>query len=171
MHKGHGGAGWGHLEAEQRARLAVVDAWWDLLGRPVGLRLADIGCGPGLFAARFAELGARVLAVDVRPEALARVPRREGLAVLEHDLQAAPLPVPVDVAVLADVLHHVADAPALLRNLRGARRVLVAETLRPSQGAPRLAVGRVEALLRDAGFLPTRVVADGGQATVVATVA
>jgi SAM-dependent methyltransferase len=156
-HGGRAGHAWSHLEAEQRQRLPVVDAWWTLLGRPVGKRVADIGCGPGLFAARLAELGADVLAVDVRADALASVPRRPRLRTLLHDLESGPLPERVDAAVLADVLHHVRDPAALLRNLRGsAPVVLVAETLAgPGKArAPRLALDRVSALLKEAGYSP-----------------
>lgn len=157
MAHGHG-HDWAHLEAEQRRRLAVVDAWWDLLGRPTGKRIADVGCGPGLFAARLAELGADVVAVDVRPEALASVPRRPRLRTLLHDLERRPLPERVDAALLADVLHHVRDPAVLLRNLRqSAPVVLVAETVTPGHGnanGPRLALDKVSALLRGAGYVP-----------------
>lgn len=144
-----------------------MDAWWEMLGRPVGCRLADIGCGPGLYARRFAELGAQVLAVDVRPEAIAHVPVTPNVTPLLHDLQVAPLAERVDVAVIADVLHHVPDAPALLANLRrSTERVLVAETALGHHGAPRLRPETLSTLLRGAGFDPSSPL-DGGDGRFV----
>lgn len=164
-HGGHGaarhGEGWSHLVAEQQQRLGVVDAWWDLLGRPVGKRLADVGCGPGLFAARFADLGADVLAVEVRREALVAVPSRPRLRTLLHDLDVAPLPERVDVAVFSDVLHHVRRPERMLRHAReSASLVLVAEAAprraQPggAKAVPRLAPEEALRLLRAAGFAP-----------------
>lgn len=145
---------WGGLEERQRASLWRADAWWALLGRPVGERLADIGCASGLLSARYADLGAEVLAVDVRPDALARVPDHPRLRTLLHDLQRAPLPEPVDAVVLTDVLHHFPAPAEALRNARAsAPRILVAESL----AAPReirLAPEEVARLLREAGYEP-----------------
>lgn len=150
----HGSVGWTHLEAEQAAGLSRVDAWWDLLGRPVGARIADVGCGPGLHAVRLAELGADVLAVEVRPDAVSRIPRRPNVTPMLHDLQVAPLPERIDIAVLADVVHHARDPAALLANLRlCADRVLVAESVAGGRGA-RLAPQAVADALVVAGFEP-----------------
>lgn len=148
---------WARLEREQRARLAFADAWWELLGRPTGARLADVGCGPGVLAARYAELGADVLAVDLRADALARVPRRARVRTLAHDLEAAPLPERVDVVVLSDVLHHARQPLAALRHARAsAPRVLVAEPAPGAHAGPpahaRFAPEDVARLLERAGF-------------------
>lgn len=152
---------WGRLAERQRQRIPLADAWWALLGRPVGQRLADVGCGPGILALHYAQLGADVLAVDLRADALAHVPRHPRIRTLLHDLEAAPLPGRVDVAVLTDVLHHARDPVQMLRHVRAAAdRVLVAEydpgaagDVGPPLGA-RLAPHEVARLLADAGFAP-----------------
>ena len=165
---------WARLARDQQARLPLADAWWSMLGRPAGQRLADLGCGPGVLAHRYAELGADVLAVDLRDEALRHVPRHPRLHNLRHDIEAAPLPRPVDVAVLSDVLHHVPDPGRLLANVwASTRRVLVAETApEASQGPPgqaRIAPSAMERLLRDAGFTPAAPAWPGpGQYAIVA---
>lgn len=150
---------WRALAAQQTRNLSLADAYWALLGRPVGRRLADIGCGPGVLAARYAELGARVLAVDVRPDALARVPPHPRLQTLLHDIEAGPLPAAVDLLVMTDVLHHAAHPAQVLAHARAsAGRILLAEHEPGQQAGPpvhaRLAPARVAGLLEQAGFRP-----------------
>lgn len=144
-----------HVVVEgQRAHVARVDRWWELLDRPTGQHLADVGCGPGVPAARLAELGAIVLAVDRRADALAHVPAHPRLSTLEHDLEAGPLPEAVDIIVLSGVLHHAHDPGRMLRNARAsAHRILVAENTGPPH-AIRLAPDTVAHLLQEAGFEP-----------------
>lgn len=162
----HEDVDWARLAERQRERLPVVDAWWALLGRPVGQRLADVGCGPGVLAVRYAERGAEVLAVDLRPDALAHVPPHPKLRTLAHDLEAAPLPHGVDVMVLSDVLHHARYPDRMLRHARASTgRILVAEwdpdgpqDIGPPVGS-RLAPKDVASLLREAGFEPGASVA------------
>lgn len=157
---------WTRLAAHQRERLPLAETWWALLGRPTGARLADVGCGPGVLAARYAELGADVVAVDLRADALAHVPRVPRLRTLQHDLEAAPLPEAVDVMILSDVLHHARHPDRMLRHAReSAARLLLAEydpagagRLGPPLDA-RLAPERAARLLRDAGFTPHPAVA------------
>lgn len=150
---------WGRLAGEQRVRLPLAEAWWRLLGEPVGRTLADLGCGPGVLAHRYAQLGADVLAVDLRADALQLVPAHPRLRTLRHDIEAAPLPEPVDVAVLSDLLHHARDPGGVLRNVRAcARKVLVAEAEPGATPGPptqaRIAPERMQGLLLQAGFAP-----------------
>lgn len=81
---------------------------------PEGIRVADLGCGPGDLTAHLAEAGARVVAVDREPKMLEAAARRVGH--LEHvELRRGELSDPplaageVDLALFCLVLHHVAE--------------------------------------------------------------
>lgn len=156
---------------ERQARRApLADLWWRLAeGRP-GLRVADVGCGPGFFAldlARRVGPAGHVLAVDLNPEAIAFLQARAPpphLRALAWDAGKAPLPeAGFDLLTLTDVLHHADDPARMLRLLRGAgARLLVAEfdPEGPGDMGPppeeRIPRARMEALLREAGWLVLR---------------
>jgi SAM-dependent methyltransferase len=95
-----------------------------LVGPLAGKRLLDCGCGAGGYAAAYAALGARVVAVEYQLEKLRRAPR--GLAGVQYiagDACALPLSdTCIEVVVLNEVLEHIPDQE---RALREARRVLV----------------------------------------------
>jgi len=108
--------------------------WWDLRGRfamlhwiaaararlvPAATRegsvLVDIACGGGLLAPHVAHLGHRHVGVDLSRTAV-RVARRHGVQVVRGDAQRLPLPDAVaDVVVAGEVLEHVPDLPAAVR--------------------------------------------------------
>jgi SAM-dependent methyltransferase len=92
--------------------------------------VADIGSGTGYFAVRLARAVPRghVYGVDVEPDMVKYVAergRREGLANLTS-VQAAPedprLPRPVDLALLVNTYHHIAERPAYFSRLRPSLR-------------------------------------------------
>ena len=160
-HFRHGDVDWAKLATTQRGWLPLADAWWHASGAQAGDRLADVGSGPAVFAARYAELGANVTAVDLNADALARAPKRTGLTTLVHDAEWAPLPAPHDVIFLTDVLHHAGSPGMLLRNLRSSGKVLLVGELDPDgrgevgiDPAHRLPAGYVARMLRDAGWNP-----------------
>lgn len=112
------------------------DAWQkpDEVIRALGLRsdalVADIGSGTGYFAVRLARAvpGGHVYGADIEPDMvrhLAERARREGLANLTS-VAAAPddprLPRPVDLVLLVNTYHHVANRPAYFARLRQALR-------------------------------------------------
>ncbi|MFI9542483.1 class I SAM-dependent methyltransferase [Streptomyces sp. NPDC052016] len=116
-----------------RAGRSVYNAYTDrpamlrLAGDVGGLRVLDLGCGAGHYAAAFLERGAgRVVGVD-GSESLLRVARErlgERAELHHHDLEeplAFLAEASFDLAVLALVYHHV-DARARL--LAEVRRVL-----------------------------------------------
>jgi SAM-dependent methyltransferase len=92
--------------------------------------VADIGSGTGYFAVRLARAVPRghVYGVDVEPDMvgyLARRARSEGLANLTA-VPAAPadprLPRAVDLVLVVNTYHHIAERPAYFRQLRQSLR-------------------------------------------------
>lgn len=116
---------WDHLRGElfgqqfqHEAVLAMLDP---------RLRVGDLGCGTGQFAALVAPYVARVIAVDGSPEMLTAAETRlatvANVDVRRGALEALPIAdQDLDLAVMALVLHHVPD---LARALAEAARVLV----------------------------------------------
>ena len=104
------------------ARLRYLN---EVLGRlsidPGGKTLVDIGCGGGLLAEELARLGASVIGVDPSAPSLetARAHARTAGLTIDYRLGSGEqLPIPdasADIACCADVLEHVSDVPAVLR--------------------------------------------------------
>jgi SAM-dependent methyltransferase len=77
-----------------------------------GMRLLDLGCGPGSITAGLAD-GRRVVGVDLDPARIGGVP------VAAADAAALPFPDTCFDALYANaLLQHVADPPAVLREAR-----------------------------------------------------
>lgn len=118
------------MQAEQfHAHAQVEDAhWWFVARRRVllallariaapGAAVADIGCGTGGNAAAFARAGYRVLGMDPSAEAIGHARARYPEVRFEQDDdpgRIAPHVASGGVAVLTDVLEHVAEDRALL---------------------------------------------------------
>jgi ubiquinone/menaquinone biosynthesis C-methylase UbiE len=91
-----------------------------------GQRVADVGAGTGYFAMKLAKAQpqATVYAVDIEPSMVAYLGKRaaaEGATnvIAVHGLSGAPnLPQPVDLVLMVDTFHHVADRVAYFRELR-----------------------------------------------------
>jgi len=127
---------WDHLRNElfgqqfqQEALLALLDA---------RLRIGDLGCGTGQFAALVAPSVAKVVAVDASAEMLsaarARLAPFANVDVRRGSLEALPIEdAQLDVAVLALVLHHLPDPGRAIaeaaRVLAPAGRLLVIDML------------------------------------------
>ena len=117
----------------------------ELLGDVDGLRILDVGCGPGLYASELVARGASVLGLDQSPRmvalAQARVP--VGAGFLVHDL-SHPLELEdssFDKAVMALVIHHLDDRVAVLREINRVLRPggrLVVSTHHPTTDWVRL---------------------------------
>jgi SAM-dependent methyltransferase len=127
---------WLIMQAEQFAAHARVeqDHWWfvarrrvllALLGRvaPAGGAVVDLGCGTGGNAAAFAAAGYQVVGLDPSAEAIAHARARFPEVRFELDddpARIAPHLAGGGVAVLTDVLEHVADDHDLLRRTMAA---------------------------------------------------
>lgn len=99
----------------------------DHLGIAEGSIVADLGAGGGWFTIRLARRvgpNGRVYAQDIQSEMIGAINRRverEGLKNVETVLGSAEdpqLPAPVDVVLIVDAYHEMADPQTLLRNVR-----------------------------------------------------
>ncbi|MBN2563151.1 MAG: class I SAM-dependent methyltransferase [Phycisphaerae bacterium] len=94
-----------------------------LLGDVRGLSVADVGCGTGRHALRFAAAGAKVTGLDFSNGMLdiARTqPGADAVTFIEHDL-ARPLPLAgasFDRVLCCLVVEHITDVPTFLRELK-----------------------------------------------------
>lgn len=90
-------------------------------GELAGATVVDLGCGGGLLTLPLAERGARVVGVDLSPGSLAAgrdEARRRGArtAFVRGDLLRTPLAAGrAELALLSDVIEHVSDPGAALR--------------------------------------------------------
>ncbi len=88
---------------------------------PAGKTVADIGCGGGLLAEELARLGASVTGVDPSAPSLETARAHAQAAGLSIDYRLGSgeqLPLPdawADIACCADVLEHVSDVAAVVR--------------------------------------------------------
>ena len=130
--------------------------------------VADIGSGTGYFAVRLAHWVPKglVYGVDTEPQMvkyLAERAQREGLANLVSIAgrpDDAKLPTKVDLVLMVDVYHHIADRESYFKKLRGslkprARVAIVDFREDAPQGPPkseRIAPARVKAELGKAGY-------------------
>lgn len=110
--------GWGspagRLRALRRAGLIAAGA-----GLAPGSHVLEIGCGTGLFTEMFARSGARIVAVDISPQLLAKA-RQRGLPsaqvrFIETRFEDSALAGPFDAVIGSSVLHHLDLLPACAR--------------------------------------------------------
>ncbi len=145
----------------QRQKRHLAAVWAELAGLAPGMCVLDVGSGPGMLAAVYADIVAPGLVCALEPR-YALHERRENLLHLAQDVSAVELPLRPDVILLTDTLHHLAKPGAALRRLRGlcgaAVRILVAEFDPAGPGvfgpapAERMARRIVLDLLTEAGF-------------------
>ncbi len=73
-------------------------------------RVLEIGCGTGLFTAMFAATGARIVAVDISPELLAKARLKnlpvEQVTFLEKRFEDCDVDGPFDAVIGSSILHH-----------------------------------------------------------------
>ncbi|MBI4189674.1 MAG: class I SAM-dependent methyltransferase [Betaproteobacteria bacterium] len=134
--------------------------------------IADIGSGTGYFSARFANMvpKGRVYGVDTEPDMvkyLAERAKREKLGNVTA-IAAAPddprLPEKVDLIIMVDVFHHIADRARYLKKLQGSlkpggRIAIIDFRVDSPDGPPksaRIAPNQVKAELKRAGYALAR---------------
>ncbi|OFW23184.1 MAG: hypothetical protein A3H97_12005 [Acidobacteria bacterium RIFCSPLOWO2_02_FULL_65_29] len=150
------------------------DAWQmpdrviEALALSRGQSVADIGAGTGYFSVRLAKSKAApiVYAADVEPsmvDYLAKRAMKEGLTNVVPVLAGASvanLPRAVDVVLIVDTYHHIANRPAYFRELRksmkpGARLAIIDFKKDAPEGPPvefRFTAEEIAAELGSAGF-------------------
>jgi ubiquinone/menaquinone biosynthesis C-methylase UbiE len=174
---GHEGADWldrPEREAEERPETAVR-----ALGLQPGQVVADVGAGSGYFTVRLSDAvgpGGRVYATDIQPEMLARLDdrlRRRRITNVTTVLGTAADPkLPagaLDLILMVDVYHELAEPQAFVRKLRaalkpGGRLVLVEyrkeDAWVPIREEHKMSVAEARAELEAEGFRLERVLND-----------
>jgi 2-polyprenyl-3-methyl-5-hydroxy-6-metoxy-1,4-benzoquinol methylase len=100
------------LDLRRRFLLAHVDP---------GMRVLDVGCGEGVFAAELARAGAQVVGIDAAEEPLRRARARHPQLDLRLVDGEGDWPLPdagFDVVWAGEVIEHVADTAAWLSEVR-----------------------------------------------------
>jgi SAM-dependent methyltransferase len=90
-------------------------------GLPAGYRVLEIGCGTGntLRMLKHACSGASlIVGIDLFEEGLVYARRRTGLPLVRARIERAPFAVPFEVVGMFDVLEHIEDDRASLREVR-----------------------------------------------------
>lgn len=189
----HAGAGhkfppekWDRLLTPQRRAFLRAEQVLDRVGIHAGMRVADLGAGPGFFTLPLAERvgpAGTVYATDIAQamlDALASrgVPPHVHLRVAEEN-RIPIADAAVDVALLAFVLHELVDPVAFLTEVRRilapGGRLVVLEWIPQEDGmgppvSERLSEARSEEVLKGGGFhVVDRDVANTSQYLLVAT--
>ena len=124
------GAAW--LDRAERETRERPDAVLDAIAITDGMVVADVGAGSGYFTLRLARrvgTRGRVIATDIQPEMLAMIRERAGAAGLANvetrlvGSDDAGLDAhSIDLALLVDVYHELADPAAVVGGIRRALR-------------------------------------------------
>lgn len=139
MHPSQGVASGGHMERHfddaaqwakefddpTRDQWQMPDKVLPALGLKRGQTVADLGAGTGYFSVRLARSAAapKVYAVDIEPSMVDYLRKRaatEGLkniVAVQASAESANLPEPVDLILIVDTYHHIADREVYLRKL------------------------------------------------------
>jgi len=172
---GVGGADW--LEREEREREESPTKAIELLDLKPGMVIADIGAGVGYYSIRMArKVGpeGKVYAVDIQPEMLALLRKRleqrkinnvEMVLGTETDPKL-PLNT-IDLAIMVDVYHELAQPQRMLRKLRqilkdDGRLVLLEfrkeDPYVPIRPEHKMSVAEAKIELEDEGFTLEKVI-------------
>lgn len=98
------------LSALYRMRVAR----WALL-KPAGGTVLEVGCGPGLMLAAFRRRGWQVLGIERSREAVEAAKAVSGVKIVATPVHALPPDARFDLIVMFQVLEHIAEPVALLR--------------------------------------------------------
>ncbi len=172
---GVGGADW--LERAEREREESPTKAIDLLDLKPGMVVADIGAGVGYYTIRMAKKvapGGKVYASDIQPEMLALLRKRleesqvknvEPVLATETDPKL-PLGA-IDLAIMVDVYHELAQPQRMLRKLRQTLkddgRLVLLEFRKEDPYVPirpehKMSVAEAKLELEDEGFTLDKVI-------------
>lgn len=104
-------------------RWVEVPTFFELVGNVEGLRVLDLACGDGFYSRKLAEMGARVVAVDISAEMIRLAREAEAqdpLAIDYYCADVATLPAlgRFDLVTAAYLLHYAKDQAELGRMCR-----------------------------------------------------
>jgi len=109
--------GWGTPAGQHRAQRRA-----ELILRGAGIdekcRVLEIGCGTGFFTEKFAATGARIFAVDISPELLAKARRKNlpaQVTFCEKRFEDCDAEGPFDAIIGSSILHHLDIDPSIER--------------------------------------------------------
>jgi cyclopropane fatty-acyl-phospholipid synthase-like methyltransferase len=130
--------------------------------------VADIGAGTGYFSVRLARAvpGGTVFAVDVEPSMLDHIRKRalgdglKNVVTLQASSTSPNLPKPVDVVLVVDTYHHLANRSVYFRELQksltAAGRVAIVDFRKDSPEGPpaefRFEADQIVAEMKQAGY-------------------
>ena len=106
-----------HAESDEydvfapQANEALIAAFVRLSGLPAGARVADLGCGSGVFTELLRQRGYQSIGLDISPKliALGRV-KYPGLELIEGDAENLPFEnASLDGVLLSGLVHHFPD--------------------------------------------------------------
>jgi SAM-dependent methyltransferase len=160
-----------YYDSQSRVIWQKPDLILSLLGNLRGKTVADIGAGTGFFSLRIANSGAKVIAIDIDPRAIAWIETEKERypadvqALLETRLAAPDDPNlkagEVDVVLMVNTYIYLSDRVAYFRNLRnglrqGARIIIIdfkaVETPIGPKLEERIPLQQVETELTQAGY-------------------
>jgi ubiquinone/menaquinone biosynthesis C-methylase UbiE len=110
------------LVDEERMRRQPVDVIIDRMSLAPNEAVADLGAGVGYLAIPLADVGARVIAIDIQQEMLDGLRERDGgsdrITLLRAELPAIPLPdASLDRVIMLNVFHEVEDRAKLSQEI------------------------------------------------------
>ena len=93
------------------ANARLIAAFVRLSGLSAGARIADLGCGSGVFTAHLRDAGYAVAGLDISPKLIAVGRKRyPGLDLIEGDAENLPFPDgSLDGVLLSGLVHHFPD--------------------------------------------------------------
>jgi len=106
-----------HAESDEydvftpQANERLIAAFTQLSGLPLGARVADLGCGSGVFTELLRRRGYRSIGLDISPKLVALGRRKyPGLELVEGDAENLPFEsASLDGVLLSGLVHHFPD--------------------------------------------------------------
>ncbi len=115
-----------HAESDEynvftpQANEALIAAFVRLSGLPGGARVADLGCGSGVFTELLRRRGYQSVGLDISPKLVALGRRKyTGLELVEGDVENLPFQdASLDGVLLSSIVHHFPDPRRLASEVR-----------------------------------------------------